>query len=40
MSWLRAYAGLVCAAVALLTGSRRWRWWAICVVAGHPDSAS
>lgn len=34
---LRAYAGLACAAIALLTGSQRFRWWAICLVAGHPD---
>ena len=37
MRWLRAYVGLACAAVALLTRSPRFRWWAICVVAGHPD---
>jgi hypothetical protein len=33
----RAYAGLFCALVAMLTRSHRWRWRAICLVAGHPD---
>ncbi len=35
--WLRPYAGLCCAIVAALTGSQKWRWRAICLVAGHPD---
>jgi hypothetical protein len=34
---VRAYAAMALALVFVLTGSQRCRWWAICLVAGHPD---